>query len=65
MPQPTIEGGKNKKVLEISSRDFFDPDSLGPSRVAHFQYNETNPDLQADVAGYIRKLLDKYSKAGS
>jgi len=39
--------------------------ALGPSRVAQFQYNEPNPDLQADVAGYIRELLDKCPKAGS
>ncbi|RLC03936.1 MAG: hypothetical protein DRH90_10005 [Deltaproteobacteria bacterium] len=32
-------------------RSGFEPDSLGPSRVAQFQYNEPNPDLQADVAG--------------
>jgi hypothetical protein len=46
------------------TRDFVDPDSLGPSRVAQFQNNEPNPDLQADVAGYIRELLEKCAKAG-
>lgn len=38
-----------------------DPDSVGPSRVAQFQYNEPNPDLQADVAGYTRELLERCS----
>jgi hypothetical protein len=52
---------ETKKAFEILSRDFKDPDSLGPSRAAQFQYNEANPDLQADVAGYICELLDKCS----
>jgi hypothetical protein len=61
---PLLQETETKKALEILSRDFVDPDSLGPSRVAQFQYNEPNPDLQADVAGYIRELLEKCSKAG-
>jgi hypothetical protein len=62
---PLLKEAETKKALEILSRDFVDPDSLGPSRVAQFQYNDPNPDLQADVAGYTRELLDKCSKAGS
>ena len=62
---PLLKETETKKALEILTRDFVDPDSLGPSRVAQFQYNEPNPDLQADVAGYIRELLDKCSKPGS
>jgi hypothetical protein len=61
--RPLLKEVETKKALEILTLDFFDPDSLGPSRVAQFQYNEPNPDLQADVAGYIRELLDKCSKA--
>ena len=52
-----------KKAIEILARDFVDPDSLGPIRVARFQFNEPNPDLQSDVAGYTRELLKKCSKA--
>jgi len=62
---PLLKEAETKKAIEIMTRDFVDPDSLGPSRVTQFQYNEPNPDLQADVAGYIRELLDKCSKAGS
>jgi hypothetical protein len=57
-----FEDGRKKKALEILSRDFVDPDSLGPTRVAQVQYNEPNPDLQADVAGYIRELLGNPNK---
>jgi len=62
---PLLKEAETKSALEILSRDFVDPDSVGPSRVAQFQYNEPNTDLQADVAGYIRELLDKCSKVGS
>lgn len=63
--RPLLKEAETKKALKILSRDFVDPDGLGPSRVAQFQYNDTNPDLQADVAGYIRELLDKCSQAES
>ena len=43
---PLLKETETKKALEILSRDFVDPDGLGPSRVALFQYNEPNPDLQ-------------------
>jgi predicted nucleotidyltransferase len=58
---PLLKEAETKSALEILSCDFVDPDSVGPSRVAQFQYNEPNPDLQADVAGYIRELLEKCS----
>ena len=60
---PLLEKVETKKALEILTRDFLDPDGVGPIRVARFQYNEPNSDLQADVAGYIRELLEKCSKA--
>jgi hypothetical protein len=58
---PLLKEAETKRALEILFRDFVDPDSLGPSRVAQFQYNEPNPEIQADVAGYIRELLDTCS----
>jgi hypothetical protein len=52
-------------AYKILTRDFVDPDSLGLSRVAQFQYNEPNPYLMADVAGCILELLDKCLKVDS
>jgi len=56
---PLLKETETKKALEILTRDFVDPDSLGPSRVAQFQFNESNSELQADVAGYITELLKR------
>jgi hypothetical protein len=50
---------ETKKALKILNRDFSEPDGVGPSRVAWFQYNGPNADLQADVAGFTKELLNK------
>jgi hypothetical protein len=34
---PLLKEAETKKALGILSRDFVDPDSLGPSRVAQFE----------------------------
>jgi hypothetical protein len=63
--RPLLKKLETEKVLKILTRDFVDPDSLGLSRVAQFQYNEPNPYLMADVAGCILELLDKCLKVDS
>ena len=56
---PLLEEVETKKALAILNRDFLEPDGIGPSRVAQFQYRGPNADLQADVAGYVKELLSK------
>ena len=56
---PLLEEVETKKALVILNRDFLEPDGIGPSRVAQFQYRGPNADLQADVAGYVKELLSK------
>jgi hypothetical protein len=56
---PLLKEVETKKALEILNRDFLEPDGIGPSRVAQFQYGGPNADLQADVAGYVKELLTK------
>jgi len=36
-----------------------EPDGVGPSRVALFQYGGPDADLQADVVGFTKELLTK------
>ncbi len=57
--RPLLKEEETKKALEILNRDFTEPDGIGPSRVARFQYRESNANLQADVAGFTRELLTK------
>ena len=56
---PLLEEVETKKALAILNRDFLEPDGIGPSRVAWFQYRGPNADLQADVDGYVKELLSK------
>jgi predicted nucleotidyltransferase len=56
---PLLKEVETKKALEILNRDFSEPDGIGPSRIAQFQYREPNADLQADVAGFTKELLTK------
>ena len=56
---PLLKEAETKKALEILNRDFSEPDGIGPSRVARFQYRGPNADLQADVASFTQELLTK------
>ena len=58
---PLLKEVETKKALEILRRDFSEPDGVGPSRLALFQYGGPNADLQADVAGFTTELLEKCS----
>ena len=55
--QPLLSNKHANKALSVLKRDFYDQDSIGPSRVAQFLYDEVNDELQADVAGFVRELL--------
>jgi len=45
-------------AIEILRLDFTNPNSLGPRRVAEFQFKRRDVNLQADVAGYVKQLLE-------
>ena len=61
--KPLLKEAETKKALEILNRDFSEPNGVGPSRVARFQYREPDADLQADVAGFTKELLTKCDRA--
>lgn len=54
----TVTNGLNHCALQ---RDFRLVDSIGPVRVAEF-FGALDPDLQADVDGFVRELLDIMSR---
>lgn len=56
---PILHEHETQEALQILRRDFFDPDGVGPRRVAEFMYRAPNDELQADVAGFMRELLRK------
>ncbi len=54
---PIAADPETVKALEILRRDFLDAHGPGPRRVAEFLGRGPNEALQADVAGFIRRLL--------
>lgn len=56
--EPLLEDLLARKALRILQEDFLDRDSLGPLRVAKFIKGEFDEDIQADVVGFVRQLLE-------
>lgn len=50
---------ETQQALKMLRRDFHESDSVGARRVAEFMYRSPNPEMQADVAGFVRELLRK------
>jgi hypothetical protein len=56
--RPLLDDPSTQEALNILHRDFFDADGLGPRRVAEFIRGGPNEGIQADVVGYVRRLLE-------
>jgi hypothetical protein len=48
-----------KKAIEVLRGDFLDYDGIGPRRVAEFLRGAPDYEVQADVVGFVRALLDR------
>jgi predicted nucleotidyltransferase len=55
--RPLLPDASAAKALGYLRADFLDADAIGPRRVAEFLYGRPDPDTQADVAGFVRRLL--------
>ena len=62
--QPLLADAETQKALGILRRDFLDPESVGPRRVAEFLIGGADDEIQADVVGFVTRLLDKCGKLG-
>lgn len=54
---PLLDSSPASDAAAILRRDFTEPGALGPMRVASFLYGEPDEETQADVAGFIGRLL--------
>ena len=61
---PLLKKEETQKAFEILNRDFSEPDGVGPNRVARFLYGKPDADLQSDVVGFVKELLDKCDQIG-
>lgn len=56
--KPLLQDRQTRKALRILREDFLNRDSLGPRRVAGCIKGEFDEDIQADVVGFVRQLLE-------
>ncbi|MDH5672841.1 MAG: hypothetical protein OEZ06_11870 [Myxococcales bacterium] len=57
--RPLLDDGEAQKAVDVLNRDFMDPESVGPRRVAEFVGGGPDEDIQADVVGFVADLLRK------
>jgi hypothetical protein len=55
--RPLLDDDDVKAALDVLDRDFMDPESVGPRRVAEFVMGGPDDDIQADVVGFVHALL--------
>jgi hypothetical protein len=55
--QPLLDDEEARRALDILRRDFADPESVGPMRVAEFIAGRSDEQIQADVVGFVMTLL--------
>ena len=60
--RPMLADDEAQKALAILRRDFVDPEGVGPRRVAEFLVGGADDDIQADVVGFVIRLLDGCGK---
>jgi hypothetical protein len=55
--RPLLREPEAEEALEILRRDFLDHRGLGPMRAAQFLRGATDDEIQADVVGFITRLV--------
>ena len=57
--KPLLQDGSAIRAVDFLRRDFGASGSVGPRRVAEFHYDREDAETQADVAGFMRALLQE------
>jgi len=60
--KPLLDDEEAQKALDVMRRDFTDPESVGPRRVAEFVTGGPDDLIQADVVGFVSALLARCSQ---
>ena len=56
--RPLLDDAEAQRALQVLHNDFLDHDAIGPRRVAEFLQGGSNDEIQADVVGFVKALLD-------
>lgn len=57
--EPLLGDDEAAKAMQVLREDFLDHDGLGPRRAAEFLQGGPDDEIQADVAGFVRALLNR------
>jgi hypothetical protein len=57
--RPLLADADAQRALQVLRDDFMDPEGVGPRRVAEFLLGSPNEEIQADVVGFGRALLER------
>jgi hypothetical protein len=56
--RPLLGDDEAQRALQVLRDDFLDHESVGPRRVAEFLQGGPDGEIQADVVGFVRALLE-------
>jgi hypothetical protein len=56
--RPLLDDPEALRALQVLRDDFLDYERIGPRRVADFLQGGPDDEIQADVVGFIRRLID-------
>jgi hypothetical protein len=56
--RPLLGDDEAQRALQVLRDDFLDHESVGPRRVAEFLQGGPDDEIQADVVGFVRALLE-------
>jgi hypothetical protein len=56
--RPLLDDAEAQRALKVLRDDFLGHDGVGPRRVAEFLQGGPDADIQADVVGFVKALLD-------
>jgi hypothetical protein len=57
--RPLLGDSEAQRALQILRDYFFDHEGVGPRRFAEFLQGGPDADIQADVVGFVKALLDR------
>ena len=57
--RPLLNNAEAMEAMAVLRNDFLDLEGVGPRRVAEFLQGRVDDDIQADVVGFIKQLLDR------
>lgn len=57
--RPLLVDAEAQRALQVLRDDFLDHEAVGPRRVAEFLLGGPDDEIQADVVGFVKSLVDR------